>query len=97
MTAASLDMRTDDTEALLHGVSQLGNAMVAPLAVAEQAVALADVISRTGLDPWDGHVTAIADAAICPILTLDPGKWRQHVNDLDERLHIIEISDPDDG
>jgi hypothetical protein len=51
MTAASLDMRTDDTEPLLHGITQLGNAMIAPLADAEQAVALADVISRTGLDP----------------------------------------------
>jgi hypothetical protein len=96
MTAASLDMRTDDTEPLLHGITQLGNAMTAPLADAEQAVALADVISRTGLDPWDAHVAAIADASVCPILTLDGAKLRPHLNDLDEPLHIIEVTDPDD-
>jgi hypothetical protein len=30
------------------------------------------------------------------ILTLDAGKWRQHSQDLDEPLHIIEIADPDE-
>lgn len=94
MTAASLDMRTGDTEPLLHGITQLGNAMTAPLADAEQAVALAGVISRTGLDPWDAHVAAIADVAVCPILTLDAAKWRPHLHDLDEALHIVEIGDP---
>jgi predicted nucleic acid-binding protein len=93
MTAASLDMRTEDTEALLHGLEQLGHAMTAPVADAEQAVKLAEVISRTGLDPWDAHVAAVADAAICPILTLNGEKWRQHATDLDEPLHIIEIAD----
>jgi hypothetical protein len=94
MTAASLDMRTGDTEPLLHGITQLGNAMTAPLADAEQAVALAGVISRTGRDPWDAHVAAIADVAVCPILTLDAAKWRPHLHDLDEALHIVEIGDP---
>jgi len=57
---------------------------------------LAAVIARTGLDPWDAHVAAVADASVCPILTLDAGKWRQHSGDLDEPLHIIEIADPDE-
>ncbi len=48
------------------------------------------------LDPWDAHVAAVADAAVCPILTLDAPKWRQHSGDLDEPLHIIEIADPDE-
>ena len=62
---------------------------------AEQAVRLAAVIARTELDPWDAHVAAVADASVCPILTLDAGKWRQHSGDLREPLHIIEIADPD--
>jgi hypothetical protein len=41
-------------------------------------------------------VAAVADAAVCPILTLDAPKWRQHSGDLDEALHIIEIADPDE-
>jgi hypothetical protein len=51
-------------------------------------------MASTGLDPWDAHVAAVADASICPILTLDAAKWRQHADDLDESLHFIEIADP---
>ncbi len=97
MTAASLNIRSDDTEDLLHGLEQLDNTMTAPLRDAEQAARLADVIARTGLDPWDSQVAAVADAAVCPVLTLDGGKWRQHAGALDEPLHVIEISDPDLG
>jgi predicted nucleic acid-binding protein len=96
MTGASLDMRSDDTEAILHGLEQLGNAITAPLRDAEQAVALADVIAKTGLDLYDAHTAAVAAAAICPILTLDVSKWREHARDLDEPLYIIEIADPED-
>jgi predicted nucleic acid-binding protein len=96
VTAASLDMRSDDAEAILHGLERLENAMAAPVRDAEQAVRLADVIARTGLDPWDAHVAAVADAAVCPILTLDAAKWLEHAGDLDERLHFVEIADPDD-
>jgi predicted nucleic acid-binding protein len=97
VTAASLDTRSDDAESILHGLERLENAMAAPVRDAEQAVRLADVIARTGLDPWDAHVAAVADAATCPILTLDAGKWREHAGDLDERLHFVEIADPDDA
>jgi predicted nucleic acid-binding protein len=57
---------------------------------------LADIIAKTALDPWDAHVAAVADAAICPILTLNADKWRQPSADLGEPLHIVEISGPDD-
>ncbi len=85
ITAASLDLRSDDTEAILHGLERLGNAMVAPLRDGEQAARLAAVVAATGLDPWDAHVAAVADASVCPILTLDAAKWRQHAETLMSR------------
>jgi predicted nucleic acid-binding protein len=97
LTGASLDVRSEDADDLLEGVERLDNTEVAPLRDAEQALRLAAVISRTSLDPWDAHVAAIADASICPILTLNAKKWRQHANALDEPLHIIEIADPGEG
>ena len=97
VVAASLDMRSDDAAATLRGLEQLENVSVAPVQGAEQAVRLAAVISRTGLDPWDAHVAMVADAEVCSILTLDGRKWREHESDLDDRLHYVEISDPDDN
>jgi predicted nucleic acid-binding protein len=95
ITAAALDMRGGDAAELLEGVERLGNAEVADVHGAEQSVALADVIARTDLDPFDAHVAAVADAGVCPILTLNGEKWRQHAGDLDEPLHFIEIADPE--
>jgi predicted nucleic acid-binding protein len=94
VTGASLDVRGDEAAELLEGLERLGNAMTAALRDAEQAVRLAAVIARTELDPWDAHVAAVADASVCPILTLDAAKWHQHSGDLDEPPHIIEITDP---
>jgi hypothetical protein len=94
MTAAALDTPTEEAEELLAGLERLDNVMVAPVRDAEQAARLAAVIVTTRLDPWDAHV-AVADAAICPILTLEAGKWRQHARDLAEPLYIIEIADPE--
>lgn len=96
MAAASLDAHSADADQALRGLEQLENAMVAPLHGAGQAIRLAAVIARTGLDPWNAHVAAVADVAACPIVTLDAVTWRQHANDLDEPLQIIEISDPED-
>lgn len=96
ITAASLDARSEEADELLEGLELLGNAEIAPVQGAEQAAQLAAVIARTGLDPWDAHVAAIADAAVCPILTLDGEKWRQHSGDLDEPLHIVAIAYPDE-
>ncbi len=97
MTAAGLDLRSTDTDALLRGLERLENGMVAPLQDAEQASRLAIVIAKTDLDPRDAHVAAVADAAVCPILTLDAAKWRPHLHELDEPLHLIEIADPGVG
>lgn len=97
VTGAALDIRSDEATDLLEGLERLENAMTAPLQGAEQATRLAAVITRTGLDPWDAHVAAIADTSVCPILTLNAAKWRQHAGDLEDRLHFIEIADPDQG
>jgi predicted nucleic acid-binding protein len=97
IAAASLDARSEEADELLEGLELLGNAEIAPLRGTEQAERLAAVIARTGLDPWDAHMAAIADAVVCPILTLDMAKWQQHSEDLDEPLHVIEIADPDES
>ena len=94
IAAASLDARSEEADELLDGFELLGNAEVAPLKGSEQGTRLAAVISATGLDPWDAHVAAIADTSVCPILTLDAAKWRQHATDLDAPLHYVEITDP---
>lgn len=97
ITAASLDVRTEDADIAWRGLERLENTLVAPLRDAEQAARLAAIIARTGLDAWDAHVAAVADASVCPVLTLEAGKWRQHSDDLDQPLHIIEIADPDEA
>lgn len=96
MAGASLDTRSEESDDLLAGLELLRVVAVAPLSGAEQAARLAHVIARTGLDPWDAHVAAIADVAICPILTLNAATWQRPSADLDDPLHIIEIADPDD-
>src|ERR1700722_1730341 len=97
VTAASLDARSDDAEAILQGLERLENAMVAPLRDTEQATRLEAGIARTGLDPWDAHVAAVADASVCAILTTEAVKGRGHAADRDEPLYFVEIADPDDG
>lgn len=96
VTAASIDTRNEEAADLLGGLELFENIEIAPLQGVERALALAAVMARTGLEPWDTHVAAIADASICPILTLDAAKWRQHSEDLDDRLYIVEITDPDE-
>jgi predicted nucleic acid-binding protein len=95
IAAASLDARSEESADLLGGLELLDNATIAPLRGTEQAIRLADIIARTELDPWDAHVAAVADAAICPILTMNAAKWQGPSTDLDQPLHIIEIADPD--
>lgn len=96
IAGASLDVRSQEGDDLLAGIDLLDHVTIAPLSGAEQAAVLAKVVARTGLDPWDAHTAAIADVAICPILTLNGAKWRQPAANFDEPLHIIEIADPDD-
>jgi hypothetical protein len=93
---ASLDARSEEADDLLAGLELLDHATAAPLRAAEQAIRLAAVIARTGLDPWDAHTAAVADAAVCPVLTLDAAKWQKPGATLGEPLHIIEIADPED-
>jgi hypothetical protein len=50
----------------------------------------------TGLDGWEAHVAAVADAAVRPILTCDAVKWQAPSRALEHRLHAWEIADPDD-
>lgn len=97
VTGALRDMSGAEAEEVLHGLELLPNTIPAPLRDAEQAARLAAIISRTGLDPWDAHVAAIADASVCAILTLDAGKWREHAGGLDERLYFIPIEDTEEG
>jgi predicted nucleic acid-binding protein len=97
VTAASLDMRSEEAEHVLRGLERLDNAIAAPLRDSEQATRLAAVIAPTGLSPYDAHVAAVADAAICAILTLEAEKWREHARDLDQPLYFIEIAEPEDG
>jgi predicted nucleic acid-binding protein len=96
IAGASLDIRSEEGDDLLAGLELLGVVTVAPLSGAEQAARLAHLVARTGLDPWDAHVAAIADVAISPILTLNAAKWEHASADLDDPLHIIEIADPGD-
>jgi hypothetical protein len=95
VTAAALDIRTEEAIDLLRGLELIDNATTAPLHDTRQAIRVAEVIAVTELDPWEAHVAAVADASICPILTLNGDKWREHSNDLDDPLHCIEISDPE--
>jgi predicted nucleic acid-binding protein len=94
IAGACLDTRSEEAADLLAGLELLDNVTVAPLNGPDRATRLADVVARTGLDAWDAHAAAIADVAVCPILTLNAAKWREHVTALDEPLHIIEIADP---
>ena len=84
-------------EAVLRGLERLEGVMVAALQGSEQAFRLARVTARTGLDTWDAHTAQVADASVCPVLTLDGAKWREHAHDLIEPLHFIEIAEPDEG
>jgi predicted nucleic acid-binding protein len=94
VAGASLDARREEADDLLGGLELLDKVTIAPLSGTEQAARLAGTIARTGLDPWDAHAAAIADVAICPILTLNVVKWQQPAAALDEPLHVIEIRDP---
>jgi predicted nucleic acid-binding protein len=95
VTGAAIDIGSEDAAATLRGLSRLGNSETAPVRDAKQALALAAVIARTGLDPWDAHVAAVADAASCPILTLDAAKWREHAAEFDDPLDFVELADPE--
>lgn len=95
LAGAALDTRTEDAEAIIVGLGRLGGVTVVPVADTEQAVRLANAAARTGLGAWDAHVAAVADAEVCPILTLNGAKWEDHLLDLGAPLSIIDIAEPD--
>jgi predicted nucleic acid-binding protein len=94
IAGASLDTRGEDTDDLLAGLELLEAVTVAPLRGAQQATRLAAIVTITGLDLWDAHVAAVADASVCPIVTLDAAKWQQPAASFEHPLYIIEIADP---
>jgi hypothetical protein len=94
---ALLDGRgSPEAQSLLAGLAAFEHAVVAPLDGISQAAKLASMMAVTGLGVHDAHAAAIADVAICPILTLQAGKWQQSSRALDNPLHVIEIADPDE-
>jgi hypothetical protein len=84
----------DDSADSLRGLPDLDNALSAPVADVGQALRLVEIAERAGLDMGAAHVAAVADASVCPILTLDAERWRRASAQLPEPLHIIEIADP---
>ncbi|MFB9253904.1 hypothetical protein ACFFWE_37235 [Sphaerisporangium melleum] len=94
IVGASLDSRSSEAADALYGMALLESVEIAPLAGPKQGIALAEVIARTDLEPWDAHVAAVAIAAICPILTLKAARWEEPARSLGEPLYICEIADP---
>jgi len=97
ITGASLDAHSEDADELLAGLEMLEAVTVAPLNGARQAARVARIMDGTGLAAWDAHVAAVAAAAKCPVLTLDPARWQKAARVFDPPLQVVEIADPDDG
>ncbi|GAA3467479.1 hypothetical protein [Nonomuraea roseola] len=85
-----------DAQPLLAGLAAFERTTVAPLDGIHQAAKLADMMAVTGLGPYDAHVAAIADVAICPILTLNAAHWDAPSRALAQPLTIVEIAEPDE-
>jgi len=83
----------EDRDLLSDALERFGIFIIAPLRDKAQAAALAVAIGKTGLDPWDAHVAAVARASGCRILTLNGPKWREHRDDLGERLEFFQVED----
>jgi hypothetical protein len=93
MTAASLDVRSEEADDLLAGLDLFDEVEIAPLSGAQQTLNLAAMMARTGLDVHDARVAAIADVAILPIFTLNRATWEKASTTLDQPLRIREIDD----
>jgi predicted nucleic acid-binding protein len=92
--AAYRQAPTADAADSLRGLPDLDHAMSAPVSDVGQALRLVEIAAKTGLDVCAAHVAAVADTAICPILTLDGDRWRRASSVLPDPLHVIEIADP---
>jgi hypothetical protein len=95
IAGASLDCGgAKDTTDLLLGIATMRQITVAGAREPEHGTALASVLQRTDLEWGDAHVAAIADASVCPVLTLSGSHWDKAAHAFDEPLHIIEIANP---
>ena len=94
--AAYRDYPSADAADSLRGIPELDCAMSAPVGDVTQAMRLVEIAAKTGLDVCAAHVAAVADASVCPILTLDADRWRRASASLPDPLHVIEIADPEE-
>jgi predicted nucleic acid-binding protein len=94
VAAASRASGSKDSTDLLLGIATMDQITVAGLREPEHGITLASVLGRTDLDWGDAHIAALADTALCSILTLDGSHWAAAIRAFDEPLHVIEISDP---
>lgn len=92
--AAYRDCPSADAADSLRGMPELDHAMSAPVGDVTQAIRLIEIAKKTGLDVCAAHVAAVADASVCPILTVDGDRWRRASASLPDPLFIVEIADP---
>lgn len=91
--AAYRDNPTPDAGDSLRGLPELDHAFSAPVGDVVQALRLIEIAEKTGLDVCAAQVAAVADASICPILTIDGDRWRRVSASLPDPLYVIEIAD----
>lgn len=96
ITRTLTESNTEAAKEAMTGLAKMKEVLVAPLADAKQAVALAETARETGLGLDEAHVALIAHASVCPILTLDAKRWTEPSHAMPQRLHTLEICDPDD-
>lgn len=92
--AAYRDCPSADAADCLRGMPELDHAMSAPVGDVTQAMRLVEIAAKTGLDVCAAHVAAVADASVCPILTVNGDRWRRASASLPDPLFIVEIADP---
>lgn len=96
VTGAYASARTSEAADLLDGIVRMEHAEFAPLGSPQQAIELVEMNATTGLDLSASHVAQVANAATCPILTLDAERWARPSAALDDPLYVIEIADPEE-
>ncbi|WP_188191003.1 hypothetical protein [Nonomuraea sp. SYSU D8015] len=95
IAGASLDCDgAKDATDLLLGIATMEQITVAGAREPEHGTVLASVLDRRELGWGDAHVAAIADASVCPVLTLSRSHWEKAAQAFDEPLHIIQIANP---
>lgn len=93
--AALRDCPAAEAADALRGIPELDHAMTAGIGDVGQAIRLIEIAMRTGLDVCAAQVAAVADASVCPVLTIDGDRWRRASASLEDPLYIVEIRDPD--